>query len=126
MTYNLFSFKHRHSSKTNESSIAFEWKNISTQRFVIKSENEIGESIDGNIIHVYRSGSPTNELNENNIAKVYHNSSYTLSWSPPENMKELINYTVFWCLPKIELPNQCKVKYTKEYFHKCLMWNEIN
>lgn len=79
------------------------------QIFVVKSANDYGESNDENIIRVYRSASSQYELSDKTISKLYHNSSYTLSWSLPTNMDELMNYTIFWCLPKIELPNQCKV-----------------
>ncbi|XP_065363513.1 cytokine receptor-like [Calliphora vicina] len=106
------------STKTNESSLTFAWKNESMQMFVIKSANDKGESYDESRIRVYRSGSSRYELNENSIAKVYHNSSYTLSWSPPENVAELMNYTVFWCLPEIELPNQCKGPISYKYLGK--------
>lgn len=100
---------YRQSTVVNDTTLSLPWKNVSMQRFSIRSANDIGPSVEDNVINVYRSGSPQYELNENNIAKVYHNSSYTLSWSPPANLNELVNYTVFWCLPKIELPNQCKV-----------------
>lgn len=89
--------------------MGFPWKNDSIQIFSIKSANGFGVSSEHSILRVYRSGSPRYEINEKNIAKVYHNSSYTLSWTPPDNVKKLENYTVFWCLPEIELPNQCMV-----------------
>ena len=79
------------------------------QIFTVNSANSFGENNDGNTIRVFRSSNPHNELNENMISKVYHNKSYTLSWTRPINWAELMNYTVFWCLPKIELQNQCKV-----------------
>ncbi|XP_037805677.1 cytokine receptor-like [Lucilia sericata] len=106
------------STKTKESSLTLAWKNESMQTFIIKSANDNGESIYHNVIRVYRSASSRYELNENNIAKVYHNSSYTLSWRPPPNVAELLNYTVFWCLPKIELPNQCRGPISYKYLDK--------
>lgn len=78
------------------------------REFAIKSANEIGESNDESIIRVYRSRKLDYE-HVKRIAKYYHNSRYTLTWTAPENFDELLNYTVFWCSPKIELPNQCKV-----------------
>ncbi|XP_061395883.1 cytokine receptor-like [Musca vetustissima] len=106
------------STAVNDTTLSLPWKNVDIQRFSIKSANNIGPSNEGNIINVYRSGSSQYELNENNIAKVYHNSSYTLSWTPPVNIDELVNYTVFWCLPKIELPNQCKGPISYKYLDK--------
>ncbi|XP_058983188.1 cytokine receptor [Musca domestica] len=106
------------STVVNDTTLSLPWKNVSMQRFSIRSANDIGPSVEDNVINVYRSGSPQYELNENNIAKVYHNSSYTLSWSPPANLNELVNYTVFWCLPKIELPNQCKGPISYKYLDK--------
>ncbi|XP_073828739.1 cytokine receptor-like [Musca autumnalis] len=105
-------------TNVSDTTMSMPWKNMAIQRFSIKSSNDIGKSDEGNIIYVYRSGSHQYELNENNIAKVYHNSSYTLSWSPPPNLNELINYTVFWCLQKIELQNQCKGPISYKYLDK--------
>ncbi|KAM7346854.1 cytokine receptor-like isoform 1-T2 [Cochliomyia hominivorax] len=106
------------STKSNESSLTFAWKNVSMQEFVVKSANDKGECMNGNVIRVYRSGSSRKELSGSSIAKFYHNSTYTLSWSPPEDFEHLLNYTVFWCPPKIELPNQCKGPISFMYLDK--------
>lgn len=105
-------------TKTNETSTTFAWKNESMQIFTVNSANSFGENNDGNTIRVFRSSNPHNELNENMISKVYHNKSYTLSWTRPINWAELMNYTVFWCLPKIELQNQCKGPISYKYLDK--------
>ncbi|KAI9589947.1 hypothetical protein GQX74_008115, partial [Glossina fuscipes] len=113
--------------RTNDSTIAFPWKNTHARKFHIKSANILGESEASNSLLVYPNGNSNYlerqyVLSENSIAKIYHNSSYTLSWSPPQNIKDLLNYTVFWCLPKIELPNQCKGPIHFRYINK----NESN
>uniref|UniRef100_A0A1A9WHQ8 Cytokine receptor n=1 Tax=Glossina brevipalpis TaxID=37001 RepID=A0A1A9WHQ8_9MUSC len=114
-------------TRTNDTTIAFPYNNNHIRTFNIKSANILGESEESNSILVYPSGNSNYlerqyVLNENSIAKIYHNKSYTLSWSPPQNIKDLLNYTVFWCLPKIELPNQCKGPIHFKYINK----NEIN
>lgn len=102
--------------ETNETTALFAWRNDDGDHlYHIKSVNALGETEETGVLRVHsrrndnRKLEQQYELKEHSIAKIYHNNSYTLNWKPPLNTVDLLNYTVFWCLPKIELPNQCKV-----------------
>ncbi|XP_075157421.1 cytokine receptor-like [Haematobia irritans] len=105
---------------TTTTSIILSWKKDTVQNFTIKSANIEGHSEEGSVIRVYRSSGSRYELNEKNIAKGYHNGSYTLSWSPPIYRNLLLSYTVFWCTPQIESWNQCKGPISFKYVDKTI------
>lgn len=80
--------------------------------FHIRSKNHLGESSEASRLIVY----PTHQHNRKefspqNIHNIYHdnNRSYTLIWSKPNNLTDLMGYTVFWCYRKRILLNECKV-----------------
>ncbi|XP_059223463.1 cytokine receptor [Stomoxys calcitrans] len=109
------------SSTVNTTTLTLDSRNESLRIFSIKSANDYGHSPEGSVIRVYGGQCQfcsQYELDENNIVKGYHNDSYTLSWSPPNNDSELQNYTVFWCTPQIESVNQCKGPISYKYVDK--------
>lgn len=99
----------------DRSSATFTWHKHHNYTFVIKSSNAEGESPNNSTIfipawtkkHHERSSSPQW------IRNVYHstNRTFTLSWSPPQNQKHLVDYTVFWCQSKHATATECEVSY---------------
>lgn len=105
----------------DRSSAVFSWDRKHRYEFVIKSRNAMGESPDSSTITIpawpkrhERSMSPEW------IRNVYHadNNTYTFSWSPPNKMEGLIDYTVFWCQSKRATPNACDVSIYKNFVLK--------
>jgi cytokine receptor domeless len=75
--------------------------------FMVESSNEKGASIDANVIRVPRRAKLLSEPTR--LKKLFINGEYKLSWSPPRNHTHQIeSYTIFWCVSKNELPNQCE------------------
>lgn len=114
------------SKHTNETSTVFPWHSNHMRRYCIKSANAFGESVRCSFIDVYPLNSMLGfgkqfAIEEKSIEKVYHNNSYTLSWQPPQNTLQLLNYTIFWCSSKVELPNQCKVSRRDEKNITCIV-----
>lgn len=75
--------------------------------FMIYSENSVGRSSYASHVRV-----PVKRLHPPiRIKKMIIGKNYSLSWSPslhPSTESEIISYTVFWCVSKNELPNQCE------------------
>ncbi|KAI9588952.1 hypothetical protein GQX74_007121, partial [Glossina fuscipes] len=94
----------------DRSSAIFTWHKRHRYEFAIKSNNSQGESEDSSSIIVPAWGKHHERMNPQWIRNIYHaaNRSYTLSWSPPTNQSNLIDYTVFWCQSKQAVPNECR------------------
>ncbi|XP_037937252.1 cytokine receptor-like isoform X2 [Teleopsis dalmanni] len=104
----------------DNTSAIFPWKKEHQYEFVIKSRNNVGESLESSQIIVpawpdsYKLNSPKW------IRNIYHaaNRTYTLSWSAPANITNLVDYTVFWCPSKPNVLNECKGSLHFEHVNK--------
>lgn len=45
-----------------------------------------------------------------NLQKRLKNGTYIISWLPPDDITEIVSYTVFWCTSKTEGENKCNEK----------------
>ncbi|XP_020803516.1 cytokine receptor isoform X1 [Drosophila serrata] len=87
------------------------WNMSGVHEFLIRSQNSEGLSV--NATHMSIGPITNRDLRQRvpkNIHGVYQqtNESLTLTWEPPEDQRELTNYTVFWCQPKPGLLSECK------------------
>lgn len=76
----------------------------------IRSQNAIGLSNDASILKI---PSKINRLmRPKAIEKRYvtENTTYVLTWAPPDNAKDVTSYTIFWCKSKTEGENKCDDK----------------
>lgn len=94
----------------------FSWQKDYHYEFEIRSRNHMGDSIEASRLTTY----PLKRKNPKAftpqaIHNVYHadNRTYTLTWSKPNNVTGLKSFTVYWCIPKRALPNECRVSYLK-------------
>lgn len=96
--------------RLDKTSATFAWDKNHRYKFTIKSKNDEGESVENSTITVHPIRK-YKQLSPNWIRNIYHdpNQTYTLSWIPPSNQTELVNYTVFWCQSKTAMANDCEV-----------------
>lgn len=76
----------------------------------IKSKNAVGLSRDASIIRIPSDSERL--LRPKAIKKRYvtENTTYVLTWSPPDISVDVTSYTVFWCKSKTEGENKCDDK----------------
>ncbi|XP_052855529.1 cytokine receptor [Drosophila gunungcola] len=87
------------------------WNMNAVHHFLIRSSNSEGVSVNATSMTIGPiSNRDFRRREPKNIRSVYHptNESYTLSWEPPEDQMELMNYTVFWCKPQPARLSECK------------------
>lgn len=95
---------------TDHTSATYQWQSTAHYQFKVKSQNQVGQSVNASILKVQPSLRRPIQLEQlKKITKVYHNQSYTISWQQPGDLESLINFTVFWCISKMESQSQCKV-----------------
>ncbi|KAH8238442.1 hypothetical protein KR032_006892 [Drosophila birchii] len=86
------------------------WNMSGVHEFLIRSHNSEGLSVNATYMSI---GPITNRDLRQRVPKNIHgvyqqtNESFTLTWEPPEDQRELTNYTVFWCVPKPGLLSEC-------------------
>lgn len=76
----------------------------------IRSQNSVGLSKNASIIRI---PSDSERLFRPKAIKkryVTENTTYVLTWSPPDISVDVISYTVFWCKSKTEGENKCDDK----------------
>ncbi|KAH8415331.1 hypothetical protein KR222_004584 [Zaprionus bogoriensis] len=86
------------------------WNPNARHELYIRSRNEVGLSQEASHLIIPGISNEDTRLRvPKKIRSVYHssNSSYTLSWRAPENVTDLINYTVFWCNSKPAVQSKC-------------------
>ncbi|KAH8315390.1 hypothetical protein KR067_002998 [Drosophila pandora] len=87
------------------------WKQNAHYEILIRSSNSMGASVNATRMSIGPISAEDFRVRvPKNIRSVYHssNNSYTLSWEPPEDLYDLTNYTVFWCVPKPGLLSECE------------------
>lgn len=87
------------------------WNMNGVHDILIRSQNSEGLSVNATRMSIGPiSNRDITQRVPKNIRGVYlnTNSSFTLTWEPPEDVTELTNYTVFWCVPKPGLQSECE------------------
>ncbi|ALC49570.1 dome [Drosophila busckii] len=83
------------------------WTRSTNYEVFIRSKNIAGESVEATRLLIPAISNEDSRVRvPTKIRSEYHasNTSYTLSWTAPENTSGLLNYTVYWCkkLPAVQ------------------------
>lgn len=73
--------------------------------FTIYSNNSIGHSLNSTTIRIPAKSERLEPPFD--IKKIRKQNSYKILWTAPRNNSQITSYTVFWCEPNKELPNEC-------------------
>lgn len=76
----------------------------------IRSQNSVGLSTSASVMRI---PSDSERLSKPKAIKkryVTENTTYVLTWSPPDSYLDVTSYTVFWCKSKTEGENKCDDK----------------
>lgn len=105
--------------QNDSTSATYEWEKTSNYQFKVQSQNEVGKSINTSVLEVHRSRKRSLQMEQIQvITKVYHNQKYTITWRQPSDMDSLRNFTLFWCISKMESQSECKGTINFKHFDK--------
>ncbi|XP_055904411.1 uncharacterized protein LOC129940176 isoform X2 [Eupeodes corollae] len=103
----------------DSTSATYEWKRTSYYQFKLQSQNQVGKSLNTSILEVHPTPKRSQQIEQIQvITKVYHNQTYTITWRQPSDMDSLKNFTLFWCISKMESQSQCKGTINFKHFDK--------
>ncbi|XP_055847433.1 cytokine receptor-like isoform X2 [Episyrphus balteatus] len=103
----------------DSTSATYEWQRTSHYQFKLQSQNNVGSSLNTSILEVHPSRKRPLQIEQIQvITKVYHNQTYTITWRQPSDMENLRNFTLFWCISKMESQSQCKGTINFKHFDK--------
>ncbi|EDV99723.1 GH12259 [Drosophila grimshawi] len=86
------------------------WSQNAYHEIYLRSRNSVSSSLEASRIYIPPiSDEDTHQRVPKKIRSIYisSNSSYKLSWTAPENITNLVDYTVYWCNAKPALLSKC-------------------
>lgn len=73
--------------------------------YSIYSNNSLGNSLEAATVRVPAKRDRVDAPRD--IKKIRKQTGYKIQWATPKNAAKITSYTVFWCEPNKELPNEC-------------------